>query len=291
VPPVIEESVVENHIDQFRVAFRVVCRQGPIDFRWVGEVTGDPDGTVTYRFSGVAHSTFLRNRIGLCVLHPLRGVRGAECFVTHPDGTTTAGRFPDLIAPHQPFRNVRAMRYWVGGGPEVEVTFAGEVFETEDHRNWIDGSYKTYGTPLELPFPVELPAGATVEQSVTIRVSALPDRGDNGLSSMVRLRRSPGGRLPRIGLAHSGHPFPPGEQVERLRALGLDHIRVGLRPGEGEPFLFALGLARALKTDLHVALTPCRPTPGRRSTEWLLSWRRRPSHRWPHGWCWARRTR
>jgi hypothetical protein len=50
--------------------------------------------------------------------------------------------------------------------------------------------------------------------------------------------------------------------VERLRALGLDHLRVGLRPGEGEPFLLALGLARVLKTDLHVALTlPADPGP------------------------------
>lgn len=170
VPPVIENWRLEQDEDRFRVTFRAVCKSGPIDFRWTGEVAGDADGTITYRFRGVAHGAFLRNRIGLCVLHPLRGVGGAECAVTHTDGTTTTGRFPDPVAPHQPFRDVRSLRYRVAGGPEVGVTFAGEVFETEDQRNWIDGSYKTYGTPLDRPFPVAVQPGDVVEQTATMRV-------------------------------------------------------------------------------------------------------------------------
>ena len=38
----------------------------------------------------------------------------------------------------------------------------GETFETEDQRNWSDASFKTYGTPLHLPFPVEVEEGTRV---------------------------------------------------------------------------------------------------------------------------------
>ncbi len=41
----------------------------------------------------------------------------------------------------------------------------------EDQRNWTDASYKTYSTPLALPFPVEIRAGETVEQTVTLWVT------------------------------------------------------------------------------------------------------------------------
>ena len=34
----------------------------------------------------------------------------------------------------------------------------------EDQRNWTDASFKTYSTPLELPFPVELSAGEQIRQ-------------------------------------------------------------------------------------------------------------------------------
>ncbi len=43
------------------------------------------------------------------------------------------------------------------------------MFETEDQRNWTDASFKTYGTPLELPFPVSIENGTRVRQSVRLR--------------------------------------------------------------------------------------------------------------------------
>ena len=38
----------------------------------------------------------------------------------------------------------------------------------EDQRNWTDASFKTYGTPLELPFPVEVVSGTKIVQTVTL---------------------------------------------------------------------------------------------------------------------------
>jgi hypothetical protein len=63
--------------------------QGTIDFRWAGVITGDADGTVTFRMDGSARSTFLRNRIGFCVLHPIREFAGVPCRIE-----TGAGAVP-----------------------------------------------------------------------------------------------------------------------------------------------------------------------------------------------------
>ena len=53
-------------------------------------------------------------------------------------------------------------------GVRAELRFAGDLFEMEDQRNWTDGSFKIYGTPLSLPFPVEIRAGDRVRQRVTM---------------------------------------------------------------------------------------------------------------------------
>jgi len=48
---------------------------------------------------------------------------------------------------------VRAITHEVAPGVRAEVRLLGDVFETEDHRNWTDANFKTYGTPLRLLFP------------------------------------------------------------------------------------------------------------------------------------------
>jgi D-apionolactonase len=40
----------------------------------------------------------------------------------------------------------------------------------EDQRNWTDASFKTYSTPLELPFPVEVAAGERIFQRVVLSI-------------------------------------------------------------------------------------------------------------------------
>ena len=36
----------------------------------------------------------------------------------------------------------------------------GDSWETEDHRNWTDASFKTYSRPLALPYPYKVAARA-----------------------------------------------------------------------------------------------------------------------------------
>jgi hypothetical protein len=257
LPNAISNLSVKKDGGAFRVAFDAECRQGPIDFAIRGEIVGTPDGTVTYRFDGVARSTFLRNRIGLCVLHPVAGCAGEPCEVGHADATEDTV-FPLDISPHQPFHDVRSITHAVAPGVRLEVRFTGDTFETEDQRNWTDASYKTYPTPLALPFPVEVPAGTAIDQSVTLRLI-----GASAAAPAVEAAEpvvAPGGRqlprLPAIGFGASDRPLTPPE-IESLRALRPAHLRVDLTPSEddtAERLRATATQATELGTGLEVAV-------------------------------------
>lgn len=170
VPPVLRDLQVETHDDACRVTFEADCVDGDVDFCWHGTIVGTPTGTVTFTFDGEARTSFLKNRIGLCVLHPIRECAGTPCRVEHVDGHVTSGAFPEAISPHQPFRDMRAISHLAAPGLHVRVECTGETFEMEDQRNWTDASFKTYSTPLDLPFPVRLQAGDRVRQVVRAEV-------------------------------------------------------------------------------------------------------------------------
>src|SRR5207247_7392946 len=123
---------------------------------------------------GEARSDFQRNRIGFCVLHPSRECPGRPCVVEKADGTVERGIFPRFISPHQPFKEIRSIAHEVAPGVWAEVRFEGDVFEMEDQRNWTDASYKTYCTPLGLPYPVQVRCGDRVMQSVTLTLRGDP---------------------------------------------------------------------------------------------------------------------
>lgn len=164
--------------DSFAIRYDVTNQQNELDFRWHGEISGDNDGSIRCSLDGKAHSTFLRNRIGFCLLidgdcrcpRPHRACtrhkRGSTFSAAHRPATGDQRRDQPVI----PFNEMRAIAHEVTAGQWAEVRFAGETFEMEDQRNWTDASYKTYGTPLRLPFPVEVQAGTQISQSVTIRL-------------------------------------------------------------------------------------------------------------------------
>jgi hypothetical protein len=262
IPPRLSNLQKEIAADSFRITYEVENRQGEIDFFWKGTITGEAEGTITFRMDGQARSTFLRNRIGFCVLHPLRECAGQPCVVEQVDGAVVEGAFPRYIAADQPFLNLRAVSHEVVHGVWAEVRFAGDTFEMEDQRNWTDASYKTYCTPLSLPFPAEVKAGTTISQSVTLRLKGRVPEGREELpTSEVRLAVSAGPAvpLPRLGLAVASHgqPLTPKE-LARLKALNLSHLRVDLNPfqsGYLATLRSAASEAQALGVPLEVALT------------------------------------
>lgn len=136
--------------------------------RYVLEVTVDGP---TLHVDAVATTTapFRRNRIGLVVLHPPT-LAGVPFTARHPSGSVTESAFPTWIAPHQPATDLSGLD-WSTGRVALTLDLAGDVFETEDQRNWTDASFKTYSTPLSEPFPVALDAGSVVHQSLTLRAT------------------------------------------------------------------------------------------------------------------------
>ena len=163
----IKDIKLEQLDDSFDLQFTSEHRQDGIHFVWQGRITGEASGKVVFDFDGEAHTTFQRNRIGFCVLHPV-SCAGAACTLEHVDGLVEEDSFPNLIAPHQPFENLRAVTHEPLPGLRATVTMTGDTFETEDQRNWTDASFKTYCTPLSEPLPADVPAGTRVQQTVTL---------------------------------------------------------------------------------------------------------------------------
>ncbi len=243
VPGILRETRREVAADSFGIEFEAEHRQGDIHFVWQGSLRGQADGTLRYEFDGEARSAFLRNRIGFCVLHPIRECAGVAARQQRVDGSMVESRFPETIEPQifgqGSFRDLRAVAHEIASGLWAEVEFDGDVFEMEDQRNWTDASFKTYCTPLALPFPVEIKAGTRVRQCVTLRLVGAASSAAGlriEISEQppevvtISVADEPLTRSPQIGLGLASHGEPLTEaELARLRALRLAHLRVDLR--------------------------------------------------------------
>ena len=263
ISPRLENLQSEVKPDSFCLTFDAVCRRGHIDYMWKGVITGDAAGRVEYRFDGVSHSDFQRNRIGICILHPIAECAGKPCSVEHTDGTAEQGTFPSHISPHQPFFDIKAVTYdVVNTGITARLEVAGEVFEMEDQRNWSDASFKTYCTPQSRPKPVAVKSGDRVQQSVTLTLGGkvrpvLPV--NLGRPPQLSIATTPVFALPPIGLCVASHRrlFSESES-QRLKALKLSHLRVDVHladPEYPQRLEQAHAEATVLGCGLHVALT------------------------------------
>ena len=270
--PQLSNVQIEHDGDAFRITYDVKNKGADVDFFWQGTITGDADGTITFSMDGEALSTFRRNRIGFCVLHPM-GCAGIPCRIEKVDGAVEESAFPITIAPQllidgeikpvTPFNDMRSVRYEATSGVEAEVRFEGEIFEMEDQRNWTDASYKTYGTPLSQPFPVEVPAGTKISQRITLALKTGDKPSTERQEAMpqpLTLEISSGDPrpLPRIGLGVASHGEPLNtEELERLKRLNLSHLRVDVdltQPDYESTLRRATDEARGLEVSLEVAL-------------------------------------
>jgi hypothetical protein len=248
--------------DSFRIEFDCACRQGRLEYFWKGAATGDANGRIQFTFDGESRSDFQRNRIGICVLHPIVECSGRPVSIEHSDGTVEDGAFPKEISPHQPFFDIRKVSYdVVNTGIRAGIEVSGDVFEMEDQRNWSDASFKTYCTPQARPKPQPVKRGDRVAQSVTLGLSGkvrpiLPV--NIGRSPQLSIATTPVVALPPIGLCVASHRRPlNAREIERFKALRLSHLRVDLRlddPAYPTVLEQAAAEANALGTALHVAL-------------------------------------
>jgi len=161
-------------------------------------ITGDATGQLKAEAKISAQTAFETNRSGFVILHPLDGFAGTTVHVDHASAPAQDRTISRQISPGQPVMDMRAITHSPVVGLQVETTFAGDIFEMEDHRNWSDASFKTYNRPIGLPYPYVLSPDETVAQSVTVRVR------DTGANTRPRpaidIPAIAGQRMPRYAL-------------------------------------------------------------------------------------------
>lgn len=252
-----EELFIED--DQFRIAYDCNHTEGGVEImEWKCTIEGHPDGGIVFEITGRMKETFLKNRAGFCILHPLT-VAGTICQILHPGGTKTRKEFPREISAENPYKNIQSMT-WGGAGADFSLEFVGDIFETEDQRNWADASFKTFCTPLDKPFPVEMKRGQKVHQRVTFRPTTLLTVNGDAPAFVTLKRTDRRAILPALGIACSSEVSPLSDHhILMLRALSLSHYRIDLYPGNGDfarrfsdEYETAYSMGVALEVALHL---------------------------------------
>lgn len=248
-------NIMNEHIQQkeegFVITYTAHYRQDDIIYEATYHIEGKPDDTITFDMRGKALSGFKTNRIGLCAHLPVKECAGIPVTVTHSPGAATIARFPGNISPHQPFSNIEQLYWKTGNHTAVRLSFAGEVFEAEDQRNWMDHSYKIYSRPLALPFPFEVNVGDTMKQSVHLSVGV----SNNTTTVIAKRLEVQAVRVPAIGIAAADEPvlLTAGEK-EALRAIPFMHYRAELDFAKDWQSLFAIHCTNAKAIDAALEL-------------------------------------
>ena len=224
--PVLSEEKISTRPRSFSISYSAWYEAEEIRYRAYFTIEGRSDNSIVFSMRGEAFSRFKKRRIGLCLLHPIESCSEKEIEVLQPDGTNYCSLFPAFVSPFQPFLNVRGMKWITGNGTLVEIGYEGDIFETEDQRNWSDNTYKTYCTPLTVPSPAMVNIGDTVEQKITVRAETK--------NTVFRKNREVSqGELklpfPRIGYARGNATLVLNPvQASLLKEIPFDHYTVQL---------------------------------------------------------------
>lgn len=234
VVPVVRDAGFGETAGGWRLWQDLHWREDIVDFAGHLEIEAAGSTLLRFRFEGMANATFRSNRIGFLVLHAAECAGGAVS-VEKTNGIVVDGQFPAEIAPWQPFTDIRAITHAPADGVKVRVLMEGEAFELEDQRNWTDASFKTYSTPLSLPFPRLIEAGTRVAQEVTVSIQGAETAAaeEEGRVIKVSANGGSGGRpFPKLGFEDA-----PGEPVDKvaLRALQPDHLRAEVHADQPDP--------------------------------------------------------
>ena len=264
IPATYSDFVYDIAPDHFAVRLRARHRYQRIDVAWVGTISGSPDGTIRYTMDAVADNAFRYCKIGFNIHHP-PDEAGRPYRSAGPDGQST-GRLPVLIEPQRNeggrltalFPPYDSLEIDHDDGLTVRFGFEGDLFEMQDHRNWTDGNYKSYGTPLSIPWPMDAAAGERFHQLVSISTTGRPARPVAAVSeASVDLGQSVDRSLPPIGFGMASHGGSlSAREADLLRKLRPDHLRVDLYLGEAWKDELTRGIeaARALGAPLELAI-------------------------------------
>ena len=256
ITPEIKNLAIERKARSFRIEFDCSHKRNGIHFVWHGIIDGLENSTISFSIQGKACSAFEYNRIGICVLHPLGECAGKQVVVEKIDGAKETLRFPVLVDPRQPFKNVRALFQRFGSGISSELRFSGNIFETEDQRNWTDASFKTYCPLLKNNIPFHSKKGDPVAQEVFLRVKPQGHRiRNNPESSLIDIDFSKKTFLiPELGTVISDQIKMPNQKGQQLlRRCNFSYLRMNLF-FDTKPLSRVIKTAVANSTQLNVPL-------------------------------------
>jgi hypothetical protein len=272
--PTIRDLRVEERAGGFTVTYEATAEDASQAYRYRARIEGRTDGSLIFEGEGEALTDVLTNRTGFVVLHPV-GVSGRPLTVEHVDGRVVESRFPELVDPLCPFQDIRALTHEVLPGLRLRCLMEGESFEMEDHRNWMDASYKTYVRPLAKPWPYTIARGERVSQRVTLELRGqvpLPAPPGGPATVTVRVGEAAIARMPALGLAapaeHLAGALSRAELLARARPA---YLVVHHDPRKGHA-VAELALAKELgaRTGCPLvleAVVPCLDADGRPSDD------------------------
>jgi hypothetical protein len=238
--PAIENLKIAQRKDGFTVSYTATAKDKTQGLRYEARIEASASGTLVFSATGTPLTDFLTNRTGFVVLHPLIGVVGEPVEIVHTDGKKRKAKFPKLISPGQPVFEIRSLKHTVMPGVTATVLMEGNKFEMEDHRNWMDASYKTYVCSLLDPWPYTLKKGQPFTQSITVKIEGKPAakkaaRAGSGISVDVGGAK---GIIPAIGtgvpMAEAKHAL---DSADLVAAMDPNHLVCqidGRRKGQRE---------------------------------------------------------
>lgn len=274
---VISDEVIEESEGSFTIKYNSFYQLNQIHYKAAFTIEGK-DNTLSFSMKGEALNSFQANRVGICVLHPIEECAGKKVLIKQKavnrelaDSSSVwleeaglreaessyTGTFPVLVSPHQPFKQVQQMQWLFEDGVEATLIFEGDIFETEDQRNWTDASYKTYSRPLELPSPIWVSEGETMEQKITLKVT-----GDKEISELSVPQSLSTDEIkvlfPKIGYCRRKSFKPLTEtEINLLQKVPFDHYRLELHLDETdwqEELSIALSEAKKLSAKLELVV-------------------------------------
>ena len=149
----------------------------------------------------------------------IRGVRRRPLAFAPGPRTASSKGLPDEIGPQAfvdgayralfPAFDRREVELPPGG--RLLLEFEGDLWETEDHRNWTDANFKTYSTPIALGPPAPLQAGQQLRQRLVVTPLDVPCAASKPGPIQLSVGAPTGTRVPPIGL---------GADRDGLRACG-----------------------------------------------------------------------
>jgi hypothetical protein len=234
IPALVSDLEVDDRGDTFEVRFTARHTSHDIDFSWRGTASGDRNGRIVYSLDGRAERDLQYNRIGICVHHPWRETKGAPFRARTPDGEAI-GAFPELIGQQAIqdgtyralFPAFDRLDVSLPENGSLVFEFEGDLWETEDHRNWTDANFKTYSTPIALGGPFDLRSGEPLTQRMTFTAHDVPAEERREGPIRLTIGAPTGTSVPAIGVGadSDGHELT-GREAEVLSVLAPAHLRV-----------------------------------------------------------------